>query len=340
MRLHNRQIKATFWNDPDLLQWVRDKRWFYSGLVQLADDSGCLEDSPFAFKLNIFPSPLDDDITTDRLITWCDEMIKQKKLIRYEVNKKQCLFIVNFHKHQNLKTPSPPIVPLPKWIAWQPYPSNKNSGKYVLNNDLLIEVLQSSYEVLTTVFQPEPEPELKPKPELEPEPELYSSADNAHEEEKKEHQADDWTLDPDDLPIDEQPRSCGPKTLDFIEKKWARTIGQIHRDELFQRVDELSIRGSPDPDALAIEAVIRAESNGVRTVPYIVGILDDWISKGLMNLDQVKEDDERHKQQAKKKGEKARDQNRGSSGTNAPAQSGQSSKYRTTQYINGQKVEG
>mgnify|MGYP007012348422 FL=1 len=48
MRLHNRQIKATFWTDPDILQWPREKRWFYLGLVQLADDSGCIEDSVFA----------------------------------------------------------------------------------------------------------------------------------------------------------------------------------------------------------------------------------------------------------------------------------------------------
>jgi len=101
MRLHNRQIKATFWTDPDLLQWPRDKRWFYFGLVQLADDSGCLEDSPFAFKIHLFPSPLDQDITVEVIARWRDELIAEGKLVPYEVEGKRYLFITNFHKHQS-----------------------------------------------------------------------------------------------------------------------------------------------------------------------------------------------------------------------------------------------
>ena len=122
MRLHNRQIKATFWSDPDLLQWPRDKRWFYEGLTQLADDSGCLEDSSFAFKLHLFPSPMDSDITVELLTKWRDEFVCQGKLSPYKVAGKQYLFMVNFHKHQTLDKPTPPSkasIPLHPWVVWE-----------------------------------------------------------------------------------------------------------------------------------------------------------------------------------------------------------------------------
>lgn len=153
MKLHNRQIKASFWTDPDLLQWSRDKRWFYMGLVQLADDSGCLEDSSFAFKIQLFPSPVDADITTDIIEKWRDEMAEAGKLIRYESAGKQCLYIANFHKHQVLKNCPAPDVPLPPWLQWEPYKSNERSGKYIINNDILAKFLQGSYSFLTDDLQ-------------------------------------------------------------------------------------------------------------------------------------------------------------------------------------------
>ncbi|HHV79066.1 MAG TPA: hypothetical protein GXX40_05570 [Firmicutes bacterium] len=137
MRLHNRQIKAAFWTDPDLLQWPREKRWFYIGLVQLADDSGCLEDSPFAFKIHLFPSPLDADITIETITAWRDELIAEGKLIPYEVEGKRYLFIANFHKHQTPDYPTPPSrasIPLPPWVQWVEEGEKKRKGRYVVSD--------------------------------------------------------------------------------------------------------------------------------------------------------------------------------------------------------------
>lgn len=133
MRLHNRQIKATFWNDPDLLQMHRDKRLFYIGLSQLADDSGCLEDSSLAFKIHLFPSPFDSDITVELIVQWVDELVSQNKVVRYEIGNKKCLYLANFHKHQKLDRPSPPETPLPPWIQWKEYPG-RNPGKYIIQD--------------------------------------------------------------------------------------------------------------------------------------------------------------------------------------------------------------
>lgn len=134
MRLHNRLIKGGFWNDPDLLQWVRDKRWFYEGLIQLADDGGCLEDSPFAFKISLFASPVDADITVDVLSTWVTELIEQGKLIPYVVDGKRYLFIRNFRKHQQMKNYGAPEVPLPPWITFTPSGTNKYQGAYTYSD--------------------------------------------------------------------------------------------------------------------------------------------------------------------------------------------------------------
>lgn len=197
MRLHNRQVKAEFWNDPELLQWPREKRWFYLGLVQLADDSGCVENNAFAFKINLFPSPADQDITPERISSWVQELIQAGKLIPYTAQRKDCLFIKNFHKHQSLNKPTPPnksSVPLPPWIAWQRGPTRGSSG-YVINAAALpgtgtcsecagpgpapataVSVLVSDVSRTCPGHVPPPPAHVPPEPEPELEPELYPSA--------------------------------------------------------------------------------------------------------------------------------------------------------------------
>lgn len=161
MRLHNRQIKATFWNDPDLLQWPREKRWFYAGLVQLADDSGCVEDSPFAFKVNLFPSPLDADIAVDTLARWRDELIQQKKVVAYVVDGRPCLFLANFHKHQTIEKPNGPSktsIPLPPWIEWVQGETRRTSH-YIVRD---VSLPMSGQCPDSGGVEPQPQPQPKP----------------------------------------------------------------------------------------------------------------------------------------------------------------------------------
>ncbi len=66
MKIHNRQIKGSFWSDPDLIyELSREQRMFYIGLTQLAEDSGCLEYHTRSIKINLYPA--DNDITPDKL---------------------------------------------------------------------------------------------------------------------------------------------------------------------------------------------------------------------------------------------------------------------------------
>jgi hypothetical protein len=117
-RLRNRQVKATFWTDGELLRWPRDKRTTYQGLWAVAEDSGCLEDDPFEWKLALWGSPLDTDITIDLLATWRDELIAVRKLIPYEADGKRYLFVTNFHQHEHPRNPQSPDLPLPPWVSW------------------------------------------------------------------------------------------------------------------------------------------------------------------------------------------------------------------------------
>lgn len=295
MRLHNRQIKASFWNDPDLLRWPRDKRWFYEGLIQLADDSGCLEDDPFAFKINLFPSPVDSDITLEILAQWVEELIEDKKLVRYEVNRKQCLFLVNFHKHQKLKNPAAPEVPLPPFLAWEAYKSNKDAGKYVLNEQLLSSFLDSSEKVLRDSFQPEPEIE----PEVEEEININNADDDnarMREEDSQDH------LDETEESESVDCENIGFKAIEFAEKAWGRPVTPLDCDNIAQWCNDFTLRGSPEPDEIVIEALRRSSEQGVRKMKYVSSILRDWYDNGVIRVSQILELDKKFQEKNNRAG--------------------------------------
>lgn len=116
-RLRNRIRKADYFSDGELLRWPRDKRATYSGLWAIAEDSGCLEDDPFAWKMLIWGSPLDSDITVEQLTQWRDELIEAGKLIPYESDGKHYLFIRTFHQHELPRNPAINDLPLPEWVT-------------------------------------------------------------------------------------------------------------------------------------------------------------------------------------------------------------------------------
>lgn len=118
-RLRNRQIKATFYTDGELLRWPREKRFTYQGIWAMAEDSGCLEDDPFEWKLTIWSSPLDADITVEILTAWRDEYVEAGKLIPYVAQGKRYLFITNFHQHERPRNPQSPDLPLPEWVSFE-----------------------------------------------------------------------------------------------------------------------------------------------------------------------------------------------------------------------------
>lgn len=131
MKLHNRQIKAEFWTDAELQFELEGLgRLAYLGFIQIADDSGCLEDDIRAFKLLLFP--VDVTVTMEHIEGYRDKLVSMGKLIPYVSQGKKCLFLKNFHKHQALRSPSAPTVPLPSWVKWIPSEESRRSGKYIV----------------------------------------------------------------------------------------------------------------------------------------------------------------------------------------------------------------
>ena len=129
-RLRNRILKAEFWTDPELLRWPRDKRWAYQGLWEAAEDSGCLEDDPFGWKLLMWPSPLDADITIELLEQWRDEFVAAGKIIPYTADGKDYLWLKTFHEHEHPRNPQSPNLPLPAWVKYQTREiTRKDSGR-------------------------------------------------------------------------------------------------------------------------------------------------------------------------------------------------------------------
>src|SRR5512139_1893350 len=139
-RLRNRIMKADFWSDGELLRWPREKRFTYAGLYAMAEDSGCLEDDCFNWKILLWGSPLDADITVEKLEQWRDELCEAGKLVPYHEDGQQYLFIKSFHEHEHPRNPQSPNLPLPAWITF--HPADRPAGK------------RASYEVSDLAAKP------------------------------------------------------------------------------------------------------------------------------------------------------------------------------------------
>lgn len=119
-RLRNRILKADFWSDGELLRWPREKRFTYAGLYAIAEDSGCVEDDPFNWKIILWGSPMDNDITVEMIEQWRDELCEAGKLVPYHADGQQILFIKSFHEHEHPRNPQSPNLPLPEWVSFVP----------------------------------------------------------------------------------------------------------------------------------------------------------------------------------------------------------------------------
>jgi hypothetical protein len=140
-------VKADFYTDPDLLQWPRAKRDLYRSLWALAEDSYCIEDSPFGWKVAAWPSPLDTDMTVEAFAQWRDELIAEGKLLPYDANGKRYLFLPDMAKHENPRNPQSPNLPLPTFIEWSQNEKDARKGSYIID----MGAVQVLYNAATTL---------------------------------------------------------------------------------------------------------------------------------------------------------------------------------------------
>jgi len=137
MQLKNRLVKADFWTDTGLAKELPAMgRMMYQGLWQLAEDSGIIEADPLAYKMLLFPL---DNIEIDKIEKWTKTLVELGKLIPYKVGKNEYYYIKNFHKHQSLRSPAKPELPLPGWVIYVSNKKKRQSGGYIIDYDLMPE---------------------------------------------------------------------------------------------------------------------------------------------------------------------------------------------------------
>jgi hypothetical protein len=102
-----RTIKPEFWTDGDMLKISRDARLFYVGLWNFADDNGVLDYDLIGLKAKIFPN---DKINIAKLVI---ELQKISKVIVYDNDNKQYLFVKNLATHQIIDRKRKTNLPLP-----------------------------------------------------------------------------------------------------------------------------------------------------------------------------------------------------------------------------------
>lgn len=108
-----RSTKPEFWLDPKTTRMSRDARMLYMALWNLADEHARLLGDARVIKGQTFP--YDDDLTPAVIDDLIDEMVHEKKAIRYVVEEAVYLHLPNLHKHQRLepgkvesRLPAPP----------------------------------------------------------------------------------------------------------------------------------------------------------------------------------------------------------------------------------------
>lgn len=257
MRLHNRQIKGAFWTDTDLIRELTPVgRMFYLGLIQIADDSGCLDDDLLAMKILLFPG--DESLQVSDLSGFRKTLVSMGKLTPYLSGGKKCLFLRNFHKHQKLDTPTPPDVPLPEWMQWSPYKSNPRTGKYVVDWDSYKRLTckaEAPYECLTDALQ------------------IPSN------------------LEPRTL-IDRQTARAREGWGAIVEAYFGwcgGTLGGLHVETLGEYYDKLGAD-------MVVKAFTLAKEKDARQFSYVEKILAGWVHRGILTLADWERDEQQYQE--------------------------------------------
>ncbi len=95
-----RMIDPEFWLDEDITSLDFEYRLFYIGTWNFADDYGVLENSPKKLKAQVFPY---DDVDCEKMLK---KLIDLKRLIPFEKQGKNWLYIGKFLKYQRVDKPS------------------------------------------------------------------------------------------------------------------------------------------------------------------------------------------------------------------------------------------
>lgn len=114
-------IDPEFWSDEKIADLPIQARLLFIGTWNFADDEGVIKARPEFLKSNIFP--YDNDITSDDVKNWFNQLVKKELLFAYADSGQQYAIILKFGKHQVINKPLVSKLPKP--------PTDKLPGNYV-----------------------------------------------------------------------------------------------------------------------------------------------------------------------------------------------------------------
>ena len=116
-----RNIKPSFFKNPELVELGFDRRLLFVGLWCLADREGLLEDRPKHIKMEVFPA---DNVDVERAL---QDLHEADLIHRYNVNGRRYIAIPKFLKHQNPHYKEQPST-IPKPEALPPIIEHQTRG--------------------------------------------------------------------------------------------------------------------------------------------------------------------------------------------------------------------
>jgi len=115
-----RIIKPEFWTSEQILELSPTARLVFIGMWNFCDDGGIHVASLRRLKAEIFPA---DDITTDDVRRWIDELVANGLLIEFTAEGRQFWQVTGWKKHQKIDRPNPKY-PQPETTPSSPNSSN------------------------------------------------------------------------------------------------------------------------------------------------------------------------------------------------------------------------
>jgi len=100
----NRMIKPEFHEDEKMATISRDARLAYIAMWNFSDDYGAIKGNPSLLKSKIFP--YDDDIDSEKFLSWLNELSSLGRIIPYSANNEEYFYLPFFLIHQKINRPS------------------------------------------------------------------------------------------------------------------------------------------------------------------------------------------------------------------------------------------
>ncbi|AFQ46281.1 DnaD domain-containing protein [Desulfosporosinus meridiei] len=283
-----RNIKPSFFANDQLGELPPLARLLFIGLWGLADRKGKLEDRPKRIKAEVLPY---DDCNVDELLNLLDPEF----IVRYTVDGISCIQIVNFSKHQK---------PHPK-EGESDLPNMPENGQAVNRYERAVKINGKDEPKNLKVFTSREKVMTSPAESLLLNVESpilnvdccfpHNEAENDDNNGSKEIRQ---SVNEPEETVSETPKNVnnlseivslaiGTRAVNWAEKNWGRLIPKGETDMIMAYCDEFFTRGSPDPDAVVIEALKCCLDANARNMHYLRGVLKDWRESGILTVDQV-----------------------------------------------------